>query len=118
MIDLVKEIEDNQMLYQLWDKYQLKAYVLRKKAKVLQKKVDNLAFNDKTSSIVNSDNKDNFSSQLYIFGQFTLAITNRLTHLLKLQTPVSMAKTIVQLGKNKKYPDISFFYGNGDDKEK
>lgn len=87
----------------------MKAYGLPKKAKILQKKPDNLTSNDKISSIINSDDEDNFSSQLYTSRQSILITTNPFMHLPKLQIPVSMAKTIVQVGKNKKYPDVSFF---------
>ena len=96
----------------------MKAYGLPKKAKILQKKPDNLTSNDKISSIINSDDEDNFSSQPYTSRQSILITTNPFMHLSKLQIPVVMAKTIVQVGKNKKYPDVSFFYANRDNKKK
>ena len=120
-IDLIKEVEDNQRLRQLRDKYRSEAYGLREKAKVLQEKLDNLASNDKASDpdpIVDSDDEDSFSFRPYTSRRSTPATTNRFTHLHKPQMPVSMAGTTVQVGNNKKYPDVPLFYGNEDDKEK
>lgn len=77
-IKLVKEVEDKRRLHQLKYKNCLEAYKLCKKAKILQEKLDNLAYNDKTpdhDAIVNSDDKDNSQSQPYTFWQSTSTIT-------------------------------------------
>lgn len=108
-------------LRQLWDKYQLKAYKLCKKAKVLQKKFNNLNFNNKAfdlNPIVDSNDEYNFSSRSYISGQFTSATSNQFIHLPKLQMPVNIVETTVQVRNHKKYLDDHLFYGNRDDKEK
>lgn len=64
-IELVKEVKDKKRLCQLRDKNCLEAYKLCKKAKVLQEKLDNLAYNDKTldhDAVVDSNNKNNSQS--------------------------------------------------------
>ena len=120
-IDLVKEVEDKARLRQLRDKYRSEAYELHEKAKVLQVKLDNLAHNDKTPDhdpIVDSDDEDSSQSQPHTSRRSTSATTNRFISPLKSRTPASTIGTTVQVGNNKKYPDVPHFYGNGDDREK
>lgn len=91
--------------------------------KVLQDKLDNLAFNEKVPDhdlIIDSDNKENSPSQPHSFWQSTSTATNQFTtSSTKCQTPLSITKTTVLVGKNKKYPDIPLFYSDyGDNREK
>lgn len=63
-------MENKAKLCQLKDKYYLLVYKLRKKAKILQEKLNNLAYNYKTldyDPIVDLNNKDNSQLQSYIF---------------------------------------------------
>ena len=65
-VDLAKEVEDKKRLRQLRDKYQSEAYELRKKTKVLQDKLNNLALNNKAPDhklIIDSNDEDNLTSQ-------------------------------------------------------
>lgn len=94
---------------------------MREKEKVLQDKLDNLALNDKTPDhnfIIDSDDEDNFPSQPNSSRRPTPVATNCFTPSSKSQTPFSTAGTTIEVGKNKKYPDVPLFYGNGDDREK
>lgn len=66
MVDLAKEVEDMKKVHQLPDKYHFEAYELRKKIKMLQDNLDNLALNNEIPDyklIINSNNKDNYASQ-------------------------------------------------------
>ena len=119
--DLLKDVEDKERLRQLRDKYCSEAYELRKKAKILQEKLDNLAYNNKAPDhhlIVDSDDKDSSHSHPHTSWQSTLATTNRLICSLKFQTSASTVRTTVQVENNKNYPDVPHFYGNEDDREK
>ena len=120
-VNLAKEVKDTERLRQLRDKYRSEAYGLREKAKVLQDKLDNLASNDKTPDhnlVIDSDDEDNSPSQPQSSRRPTPVATNRFTPASKSQTPFSTAGTTIEVGKNKKYPDVPLFYGNGDDREK
>ncbi|MCJ1347622.1 hypothetical protein MMC31_005850 [Peltigera leucophlebia] len=69
-------------------------------------------------SIVDSDDEDSSQSQPHTSWQSTPATTNRFIPPSKSRTPASTIGTTVQVGNNKKYPDVPHFYGNGDDREK
>lgn len=64
------------------------------------------------------NDEDNLISQPHTSRWSTPATTNRFTPLPKSQTSASMAGTTVQVGNNKKYPDVPLFYGNGINREK
>ena len=120
-VDLAKEVEDKERLRQLRDKYRSEAYELREKAKGLQDKLDNLASHDKTPDhnlIIDSDDEDHSLSQPKFSRQATPVGTNRFIPASKSQTPFSTTGSMIEVGKNKKYPDVPLFYGNGDDREK
>lgn len=92
-----------------------------KKEKTLQDKLDNLAFNNKTANhnlVIDLDNKDNAPSQWQSSWQSIFVAMNCFTSTFKSQTTFSMAGTIIEVRKNKKFPNISLFYGNVDDREK
>ncbi len=120
-VKLAKEIEDKERLRQLRDKYRLEVYELRKKTKVLQDKLDNLTSNNQASDhnlMIDSNDKDNCASQQQFSQRLTIVASNHFIPASKSQTPVSTTRTTIEIGKNKKYPNIPLFYGNRDDKER
>lgn len=64
------------------------------------------------------DNEDHSLFQSKFFRQAIFVGTNRFIPALKSQTLFNTTRSIIEFGKNKKYLDILFFYGNGDDKKK
>lgn len=106
---------NGERLRQLRDRYRSEVYELREKTKVLQEKLDSLASDH--DHVIDSDEKENFLPHSHT-SRSTLATTNRQIRFSKSQTAASTAGTTVQVGTNKKYPDVPTFYGNADDREK
>lgn len=120
-VDLAKKVKDKERLRQLRDKYRSEAYELREKAKALQDKLDDLTSNDKIPDhnlVIDSDVEDNSPSQPQSSPRPTPVATNRFTSASKSQTSFSTAGSTIEVGKNKKCPDVPLFYGNGDNREK
>lgn len=113
-IDLAKEVEDKERLRQLRDKYRSEAYELRKKTKVLQDKLNNLASNNKAPDhklIIDSDDEDNSSSQPQSSRRPTPVATDRFTPASKSQTPFSTSGATIEVGKKQEVPQcISFLW--------
>ena len=94
---------------------------MREQTKVFQNKLDKLASNNKAPDhklIIDSNNKDNLTSQPQSSRQPTFIAINRFISTSKSQTLFSTMGTTIKFGKNKKYPDVPLLYGNAEDRKK